>query len=115
MLQVISESSVRVSWNALDYIPEIIHYTIFYSLTGNMSEESVMVSSSLSSVVIKSLSSNEEYQFQVMATAELGGEVLVGERSNSSAIIITLPVTTPGPMATDGKYCMHCVSRTLIC
>ena len=106
-LQVISESSVRVSWNALDYIPEIIHYTIVYGMTGNMSEGFVMVPSSLSSVVIEGLSGNKEYQFQVVATAELDGEVLVGERSSSSVIIVTLlPVTNP---TTDGKCMLHCM------
>ena len=78
VVEVVSDTSVRVSWNIVD-IPEITGYTIYYSQTGNrkrQSEESITVPSSDNSVVIEGLLNNVEYQFQVVAIAELDGDVI---------------------------------------
>ena len=85
-VKVVSDTSVRVSWDSVD-IPEITGYTVYYSQTGNrkrQSEEPITVPSSDNSVhvVIEGLLNNLEYQFQVVAIAELDGDVIMGQRSN---------------------------------
>ena len=101
VVEVVSDTSVRVSWDSVD-IPEITGYTVYYSQTGNrkrQSEESITVPSSDNSVVIEGLLNNVEYQFQVVAIAELDdGDVFTGLRSllcNVERIVVTsLPITT---------------------
>jgi hypothetical protein len=110
-VEVVSANSVRVSWDSID-IPEITGYTVYYSQTGNrerQSEEgSVTVPSSDNSVVIEGLVNNEEYQFQVAVIAVLDGDMIIGQRSMLSTIVVALPVTTALPVtATEdlsGKY-----------
>ena len=89
-VEVVSDTSVRVSWDSVD-IPEITGYTVYYNQTGNrkrQSEESITVPSSDNSVVIEGLLNNVEYQFQVVAIAELDGDVIMGQRSNNMTIIV---------------------------
>ena len=89
-VEVVSDTSVRVSWDSVD-IPEITGYTVYYSQTGNrkrQSEESITVPSSDNSVVIEGLLNNVEYQFQVVAIAELDGDVIIGQRSLLSRIVV---------------------------
>ena len=99
-VEVVSDTSVRVSWDSVD-IPEITGYTVYYSQTGNrkrQSEEFVTVPNSDNSVVIEGLLNNVEYQFQVVAIAELDGDVIIGQRSllcNVERIVVaSLPITT---------------------
>ena len=95
-VEVVSDTSVRVSWDSVD-IPEITGYTVYYSQTGNrkrQSEESITVPSSDNSVVIEGLLNNVEYQFQVVAIAELDGDVIIGQRSLLSGIVVALPTTS---------------------
>ena len=99
-VELVSASSVRVSWDSLD-IPEITGYIVYYSQTESVSrkrqdEGSVTVSSSVTTVVIEDLSSNVEYQFQVVAIAELDGEVVMGQRSTLNSMSIITPVSTSG-------------------
>ncbi len=90
-----SASSVRVSWDSVD-TPEITGYTVYYSQAGNTSEEgNSTVSNTANSVVIESLMSNVEYQLQVVAIAELDGDVRMGERSMLTVVVVTIPTTTP--------------------
>ena len=96
-VEVVSDTSVRVSWDSVD-IPEITGYIVYYSQTGNrkrQSEESITVPSSDNSVVIEGLLNNAEYQFQVAAIAELDGDVIMGQRSLLSGIVVALPTTAP--------------------
>ena len=98
MLEVVSAISILVSWDRLD-IPEITRYIVYYSQTGN-SEMVITVSGSENSVTIDNLLTNEVYQFQVVALAELDGEIIEGERSNVSASRPTAPpATTPPPIS----------------
>ena len=99
-VEVISDSSVRVSWDSVD-IPEITGYIVYYSQTGNrkrQSEESITVPSSDNSVVIEGLLNNVEYQFQVVAIAELDGDVIMGQRSTG---IVTVKLCSKS----EGKSC----------
>ena len=80
----LSATSLRVSWDRLD-IPEITGYLIYYTQTEMLaSEESLMVSSSEHFANIEDLMTDVEYQFQVVAVAELDGDIIMGERSNVS-------------------------------
>ena len=91
----LSYSSVNVSWNRIDN-PLIISYTIYYTL--NKTEEEtdlVTVPSSLNSVVIGNLTVVTEYLFQVAATAEIDGDIRMGELST---IIVPLPFVPPTEM-----------------
>ena len=99
-VEVVSDTSVRVSWDSVD-IPEITGYTVYYSQTGNkkrQSEESITVPSSDNSVVIEGLLNNVEYQFQVVAIAELDGDVIMGQRT-------TRKVTVKLCSKFEGKLC----------
>ena len=81
-LDVISSTSLRVSWDRLD-IPEITRYIVYYSQTENSEMvASVNVSDSENSVIIEDLMSNIQYQFEVVAVAEVEGDEVMGERSN---------------------------------
>ena len=78
-----SDSSVRVSWESINN-PMIINYTVYYLLIGSCKEENnVTIPSSMNSIVIRNLTGLviTVYQFQVAATAEINGEVVMGERS----------------------------------
>ena len=105
MLEVVSATSIQVSWDRLD-IPEITRYIVYYSQTGN-SEMVTTVSGSENSVTIDNLLIDVEYQFQVVAVAELDGDVVMGERSNVYLSHLTpepLPATTPAsPASTEGQ------------
>ena len=103
---LLSATSLRVSWDRLD-IPEITGYIVYYSQTGNSEmvtiETSVtVVGSEETFVVIDNLRSGVEYQFQVVAVAELDGDVVMGERSAMSIQQIIIP--TP---ATENSECEY--------
>ena len=105
VLEVVSATSIRVSWDRLD-IPEITRYMVYYSQTGN-SEMATTVPGSEYSVTIDNLLTDVEYQFQVVAVAELNGEsnVIEGERSNvSTARPTPPPATTPSTNETQGNH-----------
>ena len=94
-VEVVSDTSVRVSWDSLD-IPEITGYTVYYSQTEIPTvaiEHSVKVSN-VDFVVIDGLMNNAGYQFQVVATAELDGDVVIGQRSMVSGILVEFELTT---------------------
>jgi hypothetical protein len=85
-VEVVSTTSVKVSWKNIIDIPEITGYTVYYSQMGNKKrqtgEKFMTVSSSAYSVVIGGLANNAEYEFEVVAIVELNGVVvLMGERS----------------------------------
>ena len=105
MLEVVSATSIQVSWDRL-YFPEITGYIVYYSQKGN-SESATIVPSSMNSVTIDNLLTDVEYQFQVVAVAELDEDVVMGERSNVYLSHLTpepLPATTPAsPAATEGQ------------
>ena len=82
---VSTDTSVRVSWRILN-IPEITHYTVFYSRAGNRKrqvdcEQFRNVPSSTSSVDIEGLSDGaRSYQFVVVAVATVDNVEIPGER-----------------------------------
>ena len=93
-VEILTDISVRVLWERILNIPEITHYTIFYSRAGSRKrqaagEQSKNVSSSSSSVDIDGLSGGVRlYQFSVAAVATVDNTTeILGERS----IAVTLP------------------------
>ena len=89
----IVNDSVRVSWERILNIPEITHYTVFYSRAGSRKrqtagEQSRNVASTENSVLIRNLSGDVmSYQFSVVAVATVDNVEIPGERS----ITITFP------------------------
>ena len=89
-VQLVSDSSVRVSWESINN-SMIIYYTVYYFINVTENNEakvtdSIIVPSSVNSVVIgdSTVPNITDYQFQVAATAETNGEVIMGERSTST-------------------------------
>ena len=102
MLEVVSAISIQVTWDQLE-ISEITRYIVYYSQTGNR-EMITTVPSSENSVIIENLLTDVEYQFQVVAVAELDGDVVMGERSNMSIARPTPPpANTPSTNETQGN------------
>ena len=93
-VMVVSDSSVRVSWETPDINKTtgytVIGYTVFYSLVynqknGNQSEENGIVIHE-NNVSIERLMNNREYQFQVAVIAEIGEVFVTGERSQATSL-----------------------------
>ena len=101
-VEVTSDTSVRVSWDSLD-VPEITGYIVYYQ-SGVINELSVNVSLTTAqptiNITVEGLMNNEEYQFQVVAVAELDGEVIIGQRSVVVTMVVALPTTNK--IGTDG-------------
>ncbi len=97
MVEIVTSTSARVSWDAIDF-PGITGYIVYYSLTGNrkrQAEQSVDVSgSSANMVLIEDLVNGAEYQFTVVALANLDGANISGLSATSIVMPIMLPVTT---------------------
>ena len=99
-VEITSATSVRVSWDRLD-IPELTGYIVYYSQRHIIvtTEQSVNASSGENSVIIDNLLTGVEYQFEVVAVAELLGDVATGERLLSKRVTCTVliclnPTTT---------------------
>ena len=80
----------------------IINTVYYYLLIGNCKEESnVTIPNLMNSIVIRNLTESNiiDYQFQVAATAEINGEVIMGERSEVriSEMVPSLPTICTGP------------------
>ena len=81
-VEILTDTSVRVSWERILDIPEITHYTVFYSKAGSRNrEESRSAPNSTSSVDIEGLSGGaRSYQFVVVAVATVDNVEILGER-----------------------------------
>ena len=87
IVYVLSDTSVQVSWDRLDS-PGVRGYIVYYSQTENSDPEiSVNISSPKPPVTIDNLISSALYQFEVVAVAEVNGDVVIGQRSPTSSII----------------------------
>ena len=92
-VELVSDDSVRVSWDSVD-LPEITGYTVYYRQTTEENEEFTTLTNTMNSVLIGNLVTNVEYQFQVVAIAELDGEVMIGQRSTLDAMSILTVLAT---------------------
>ena len=85
-VEILTDTSVRVSWDRILNIPEITHYTVFYSRAGSRNrqadcEQFRNIPSSNSSVDIEGLSDGaRSYQFVVIAVATVDYMEIPGER-----------------------------------
>ena len=92
-VEILTDTSVRVSWERILNIPEITHYTVFYSRAGIQDdhEQNKKVAMTEKSVVIANLSGGaRSYQFFVIAISTVNITEILGERS----IAVTLPPPT---------------------
>ena len=89
-VEITSATSVRVSWDRLD-IPEITGYIVYYS---QRQRDIKHIFSLKNSVIIDNLLSDVEYQFEVVAVAELDGDVVTGD---SERVTVLIPATTITP------------------
>ena len=94
-VEIETSTSARVSWDVIN-LPGISGYIVYYSLTGNrkrQAEQSVDVpGSSATTVLIEDLVNGAEYQFTVVALANLNGVNISGSR----AMPIVVPIMLPG-------------------
>ena len=88
--EISSATSVRVSWDRFD-IPEITGYIVYYS---QRQRDIKHIFSLENSVIIDNLLSDVEYQFEVVAVAELDGDVVTGD---SETVTVLIPATTITP------------------
>ena len=91
-VDITSATSVRVSWDRLD-IPEITGYIVYYSQRQRDITENNIFSHE-NSVIIDNLLTDVEYQFEVVAMAELDGDVVTGD---SERVTVLIPATTTTP------------------
>ena len=89
-VEISSATSVRVSWDRLD-IPEVTGYIVHYS---QIQRDIKHIFSLENSVIIDNLLSDVEYQFEVVAVAELDGDVVTGY---SETVTVLIPATTITP------------------
>ena len=107
-VEILTDTSVRVSWKRILNIPEITHYTVFFSRIGNRTagEQSRNVPSSNSSVDIEWLSDGaRSYQFVVVAVATVDNVEIPGERP-------AIPFTFPSPSFSSDEGLEYIILRT---
>ena len=105
-VEILTDTSVRVSWEKILNIPEITHYRVFYSRAGNRNrEESRSAPNSNSSVDIEGLSGGtRSYQFIVVAVATVDNVEISGKRPAS-------PFTFPSSSSDEGlEYNILCTT-----
>ena len=100
-VSTISDTSVRVLWELLVIDATVTGYTVFYSrVSGRHKRQDGEMSrdfpANATSGVITGLESGTTYQFQVLATAEVNGMELEGDRS---------PVTDETRVRVGGETC----------
>ena len=107
-VEILTDTSVRVSWERILNIPEITHYTVFYSRAGRQDDHEqymMNIGKTEDSVVIGNLSGGaRSYQFVVVAVATVDNVDILGEMS-------TNPVTFPSLISTsnEGNECILCI------
>ena len=82
-VEILTDTSVRVSWERILNIPEITHYTVFYSRAGSRKRQAgcEQFRNVPSSVDIEGLSGGaRSYQFVVVAVATVDNMEIPGER-----------------------------------
>ena len=108
-LEVLSATTVNVSWDRLD-IPEITGYIVYYSQTMNSEmvpiQHFINVFSSTNFVLLTDLTSDIEYQFDVVAVAELDGDTVMGSRSDNFTERLT-PTSLPTIATQSNIYPNH--------
>ena len=88
MVEMLSNTSVNVSWENIDTSELTISYRVYYyyNKSGDMD---AFVNASRNFIVIDNLISNVEYLFYVVVIAEVDGQTFTGQRSMIVAVSIT--------------------------
>ena len=100
-VEILTDTLVRVYWERLLNIPEITHYTVFYSRAGRQDdpEQYKSITMTEDTKVIGSLSGGaRSYQFVVVAVATVNNVEILGERP-------TIPFTFPS--SDRGEYFVY--------
>ena len=98
MVEMLSNTSVNVSWESIDTSELTISYRVYYNQPGNMD---AFVNAFRNSIVIDNLTSNVEYLFYVVVIAEVDGQTITGQRSMTVMI---------GSVSTECTYVTGVVS-----
>ena len=111
-IEEVTNVSVRVLWERILNIPEITHYTVFYSRAGRQDdlEQYINIAMTEYSVVIRNLSGGaKSYQFVVVAIATVNNTEILGERSID-------PVTFPSliPTSNGGREYIFLFTSLLV-
>ena len=97
-VEILTDTLVRVYWERILNIPEITHYTMFYSKSGRQDdpEQYKSITMTEDTEVIGSLSGGaRSYQFVVVAVATVNNVEISGERP-------TIPFTFPSSSSDRG-------------
>ena len=86
MVEMLSNTSVNVSWESIDTSDPIISYRVYYNQPGNMD---AFVNAFSNSIIIDNLICNVEYLFYVVVIAEVDGQTFTGQRSMTVGAIST--------------------------
>ena len=78
MVEMLSNTSVNVSWKSIDTSELTISYRVYYNQPGNTN---VFVNALNNSIIINNLTSNVEYLFYVVVIAKVDGQTFTGQRS----------------------------------
>ena len=109
IVEGINDTAVKVRWNPVSGIPtdsEALSYVVSHRSVSEGQRQSVLVMKTVSGseieTVINGLNPNVhiKYQFQVVASVEVNGEIFTGEPD----------VITPGSFQTTLKFYMHAIS-----
>ena len=94
VVQVLSDSSVRVSWDSSG-LQDITEFVVYYRQASNKKrqtqEMSVVVPSTDNSVIIRNLMNGQEYSFEVVARA--ARQTVTGSRTGSDQLVKVLTNT----------------------
>ena len=84
MVETLSDTSIRVSWENIDSSELVINYRVYFSQTGDMDKDFVFFYSCENSAVIGDFQFNSMgYLFYVIASAEVNGVTFTGQRSRT--------------------------------
>ena len=99
-VQIVTDTSVRVSWERILNIPEITHYTVFYSRAGEQDdlEHYMNIAVTEDTVVIGNLRGGaRSYQFVVVAVATVDNVEIPGDQPAN-------PFTFSSSSSDEGKW-----------
>ena len=81
MVEMLSNTSVNVSWESIDTSELTISYRVYYYYYNQPGNMDAFVNASSNSIIISNLTSNVEYLFYVVVIAEVDGRTFTGRGS----------------------------------
>ena len=112
MVEMLSNTSVNVSWESIDTSEFTISYRVYYNQLGNMD---AFVNSPNNSIVIDDLICNVKYLFYVVVIVEVDGRTFTGQRSMTVKIgAISTECTLLELLHSLSKLCSYCTCLQLL-